>query len=223
MRPVQLVLAETAHRDAAAYEHLQARLTDCRLCLQHGHSIFPRAVYAGAITARMMVIGQAPGITEKDSGRPFHAGSGTRLFQWLAHAGIAEDWFRGTQYMTSVTKCYPGRSRSGSGDRVPGREEQALCQPHLETEMAIVRPEVILAVGRLAIARFYPDAPPLETIVGEQSWWKFAWIIPLPHPSGASRWHQIESNRARIARAMQLLAGHVQRLYPHGTGGALAS
>ena len=62
-----------------------------------------------------MIIGQAPGITEKEAGRPFNAGSGTRLFRWLADAGIDETWFRDTQYLTSVTKCYPGRSKSGSG------------------------------------------------------------------------------------------------------------
>lgn len=213
MQPIQLVPADLPPHDAPAYAALKARLTECRLCMQAGHTIYPRAIYAGSIMARLMLIGQAPGITEKDAGRPFNAGSGTRLFQWFSQAGIDEEWFRTTQYMTSVTKCYPGRARSGSGDRVPSREEQALCQPHLEAELAIVRPEVILPVGRLAIERFYPDAPPLEEIIGGQRQWGSAWVIPLPHPSGASRWHQTAENRARIDQAMDLLAGHVKRLF----------
>ena len=110
---------------------LHARMDNCRLCLDAGFDIYPRAIYSGIESARIMIIGQAPGITEKEAGRPFNAGSGSRLFQWLSSAGIQEDWFRATQYMTSVTKCYPGRSNSGNGDRVPSRKEQALCRPYL--------------------------------------------------------------------------------------------
>ncbi len=199
-----------------AYQLLRTRLQTCRLCLDAGHDIFPRAIFSGSPTARMMIIGQAPGITEKEAGRPFNAGSGTRLFQWLAEAGISEEWFRTTQYMTSITKCYPGRARSGSGDRVPSRAEQKLCRPYLEAEIALVQPEIILPVGRLAINRFYPDQSRLEEVIGTQKQVQAAWIIPFPHPSGASRWHQSESNRLLVRQAVDLVAGHFRRLFPGG-------
>ncbi len=178
-------------------------LQNCRLCLEAGYEIYPRAIFSGRQTATMMIIGQAPGITEKEAGRPFNAGSGTRLFQWLAEAGIQEDWFRSTQYMTSVTKCYPGRAGGGSGDRVPSRKEQLLCRPYLAAEISFVNPGIIIPVGRLAIGLFYPKSLPLTKIIGTEKQIDGRWIIPLPHPSGASRWHQIEANRAMIDQAVK--------------------
>lgn len=193
---------------------LHEKLTGCRLCLEAGYDIFPRAIYSGRMGARMMTIGQAPGITEKDAGRPFNAGSGTRLFKWLAEAGIDETWFRSTQYMSSVTKCYPGRSNSGSGDRVPTRAEQQFCRPYLEQEINLVDPRLIIPVGRLAINLFYPNGKPLSEIIGTQVQVDGRWIIPLPHPSGASRWHQLESNRLRVSQAIALIREQAVRLFP---------
>lgn len=194
---------------------LHARMQRCRLCLEQGHDIYPRAIFSGTASARMMTIGQAPGITEKEAGRPFNAGSGTRLFQWLGEAGVAEDWFRRTQYMTSVTKCYPGRANSGSGDRVPSRAEQKLCRPFLDEEIRLVNPEVIIPIGRLAIELYFPRQERLDRIIGTQRQVEGRWIIPLPHPSGASRWHQIAENRQRVQAAVRLIAGHHQRLFPN--------
>lgn len=188
---------------AVALAALHERLRECRLCLQAGHDVFPRAIFSGGAGARILVIGQAPGITEKEAGRPFNAGSGKRLFAWLKGAGIEEDWFRATHYMTSVTKCYPGRSKSGSGDRVPSRREQALCRPYLEAELALLDLRLVLPVGRLAIGLFYPDNPPLETLIGTGKQVDGRWIVPLPHPSGASRWHQSEENRRRVRQAVE--------------------
>ena len=185
---------------------LQSRMDGCRLCLEAGYDIYPRAIYSGDQGARIMVIGQAPGITEKEAGRPFNAGSGTRLFGWLAQAGIEEAWFRKTQYMTAVTKCYPGRTNSGSGDRVPSRAEQVLCRPYLDEEIALVDPAIILPVGRLAINLFFDGKSSLAKIIGRRKELEGRWIIPLPHPSGASRWHQIEENRARIGNAIALIS-----------------
>ena len=196
------------HRQQALND-LHARLQACRLCLQAGHAIYPRAIFSGGIGARILLIGQAPGITEKEAGRPFNAGSGGRLFRWLAEAGIEEGWFRATQYMTAVTKCYPGRASSGSGDRVPSRLEQALCRPYLEAEITLVDPALILPVGRLAISLFYPAEQTLEEIIGTQKQVEGRWIIPLPHPSGASRWHQLEENRERVQRAVELIREQV--------------
>lgn len=195
-----------------ALASLHARLADCRLCLEAGYEIFPRAIHSGMLGARIMLIGQAPGITEKEAGRPFNAGSGKRLFQWLAEAGIDETWFRSTQYMTAVTKCYPGRSPSGSGDRVPSPAEQRLCRPYLDEEITLIDPALILAVGRLAIGLFYSAGMKLEEIIGTHKQVEGRWVVPLPHPSGASRWHQIETNRQRIRQAVGLIKEHVKKL-----------
>ena len=196
------------------FQLLQTEMRACRRCLEAGYWIQPPAVTQGSRAARMMTIGQAPGITEVEAGRPFNAGSGKRLFEWLGRAGIDEDWFRTTQYMSSVTKCYPGRAKSGSGDRVPSRAEQKLCRPFLDREIALVHPEVIIAIGRLAITLFFDKKLRLDEIIGRQKQLEpGAWVVPLPHSSGASRWHQTEENRALIDEAIELIAGHYHRLF----------
>jgi uracil-DNA glycosylase len=197
------MLAETDRINALA--DLHARLRACQLCLDAGHDIFPRAIFSGGIGSRILLIGQAPGITEKEAGRPFNAGSGTRLFRWLAEAGIDESWFRRTQYMTAVTKCYPGRAKSGSGDRVPSRREQELCRPYLDGELALIDPHLVIPVGKLAIGLFFPADQTLENIIGTRKKDGNHWVVPLPHPSGASRWHQLEANRERVRQAIGLI------------------
>ena len=184
----------------------------CRLCLQAGYDITAGAIFSGKVSAQIMLIGQAPGVTEVEAGRPFNAGSGTRLFQWLSAAGIEEDEFRRQQYMTSVTKCFPGKASSGGGDRVPSKPEQELCRPFLLQEIKLVDPKILLPVGRLAINLYFPKSRSLTKIIGNEKELEGRWIIPLPHPSGASRWHQIEKNRALIDKAVKLLAQRIEQL-----------
>jgi uracil-DNA glycosylase len=195
-----------------ALAELHTRMHACRLCLEADFDIYPRAIFSGEVGARLMVIGQAPGITEKEAGRPFNASSGTRLFKWLAEAGIEEAWFRRTQYMTAVTKCYPGRAKSGGGDRVPSPAEQRLCRPYLDEELALVDPALILPVGRLAISLFFSTSLSLEEIIGTKTQIDGRWVIPLPHPSGASRWHSIQANRQLITQAIALIRETVTQL-----------
>ena len=146
---------------------LHSEMRACRLCLAAGHDIVPGAVFRGSVGAEVMLIGQAPGVTEVEAKRPFNAGSGTRLFQWLGEAGWDEDEFRARHYMTAVTKCYPGKdTKSGKGDRVPSKEEQALCRPFLEREIALVRPKLMILVGGLAIKLLYPARLKLNEVVG---------------------------------------------------------
>lgn len=211
---------------------LHATLRGCRLCAEAGHAIVPGAVFSGTPGARVMTIGQAPGVTEVTARRPFNAGSGRRLFQWLAAAGWEEGDFRARQYMTSVTKCYPGKHPNGKGDRVPSRAEQALCQPYLRRELALVRPQLIIPIGGLAIKLFFATRLTLHELIGTAVWlptgtWETGdpfdlaagqpvhslphvdrggrYIVPLPHPSGASLWHNRPENRARIDLAIGLL------------------
>jgi uracil-DNA glycosylase len=117
--------------------------------------------------------------------------------------------------MTSVTKCYPGRQSSGSGDRVPSRREQELCRIYLDQEIDLVDPQVIIPIGRLAINLFFDKKCKLNEIIGTQISSDGRWIIPLPHSSGASRWHQIDQNRQLISTAINLIKGHKERIFPY--------
>ncbi|HEY76888.1 MAG TPA: uracil-DNA glycosylase [Thermoflexia bacterium] len=191
-----------------APQALHAQMRACRRCLEAGYPITPGAVFSGPSTARVMVVGQAPGVTEAEAGRPFNGPSGRRLFRWLAEAGWDETTFRATQYMTAVTKCYPGKARGGKGDRVPTRAEQKLCTPFLEEELRLVQPALIIPVGGLAVRRFLGPVRLAEVVGTRLQDPEGRWIVPLPHPSGASLWLNRPENRERVGRAID----HLRRL-----------
>ena len=202
-------MSETDSQDrSTALANLQDQMRACRRCLEAGYAITPGAVCSGPATACVMIVGQAPGITEIEVGRPFNGPSGRRLFRWLAQAGWEEAEFRTRQYMTAVTKCYPGKGSGGKGDRVPTRTEQKLCAPYLERELALVRPRIIIPVGGLAVRRFLGSVR-LAEVVGEVVRDEAGrWIVPLPHPSGASLWLNQPENQERVTLAL----AHVRRL-----------
>jgi uracil-DNA glycosylase len=177
----------------------------CRKCLEAGYEIVTGAVFSGPAPARLMLIGQAPGVTEAEVKRPFNASSGRRLFQWLEQAGLEETSFRAGYYMTAVTKCYPGKHPTGKGDRKPSRAEQRLCRPFLERELALVRPRVLLPVGGLAIETVLGRKTRLAEAVGHSFEVDGRWVLPLPHPSGASLWPNRPENQARLNRALDIL------------------
>jgi len=187
---------------------LHDEMRACRRCLVAGFSITPGAIFSGPTSARVMIVGQAPGVTEVQAQRPFNASSGRRLFQWLAKAGWDEDNFRATQYMTAITKCYPGKSPGGRGDRAPSRAEQKLCAPFLEREIALVQPEIIIPVGGLAIRRFLGKIKLVDAVGAITQDEKSRWIVPLPHPSGASLWLNKPEHQALVERAIE----HLRRL-----------
>ena len=184
---------------------LDADMRACRRCLDAGYPITPGAVFSGPAPAPLMLVGQAPGITEVQAGRPFNASAGRRLFQWLAEAGFDEAAFRAAYHMTAVTKCYPGRHPSGRGDRRPSRAEQRLCRPFLDRELALVRPRLLLAVGGLAIETLLGRPIRLEESVGHLFEVDGRQILPLPHSSGASLWTNLPENQARLRQALALL------------------
>ncbi len=191
---------------------LHAEMRACRRCLQAGHPITPGAVFSGPITARVMVVGQAPGISEVTARRPFNAAAGRRLFGWLAEAGWQEDAFRASQYITAITKCYPGKppAAQSKGDRVPTAAERQLCAPFLERELALVQPALLVPVGGLAIRRFIGPGK-LGQIVGRVWQKEGRHIVPLPHPSGASLWLNRPENRALVQQALE----HLRQIKRH--------
>lgn len=175
----------------------------CRKCgLPKGVS----AVFGRFDSPRWMLVGQAPGKREVLLGRPFAGAAGRRLFQWLADADFTEEQFRSFCYVTAMMKCFPGGGERG--DLKPSRQQVANCAPWLEQELALVRPDVLIPVGQLAIERFLGKAR-LEELVGRRFRRRIAervvTVIPLPHPSGASAWTNALGNRALIRRAIRLV------------------
>jgi uracil-DNA glycosylase len=148
-------------------------------------------VLSGDGTERAMLIGQAPGWREIETGLPFAWDAGKRLCGWLAAAGIGVDDFRQRWYATSVGKCYPGRAPGSSVDRPPSREEVARWSPYLREELRLVHPRLVLLVGGLAHRFAFGATARLDELVGREHAWETApgaSVLCLPHPSGASTW-----------------------------------
>jgi uracil-DNA glycosylase len=180
---------------------LHGDIRACTRCVAAGYLDRAFPIVAGRASDRVMIVGQAPGAVELTTGLPFSGRAGAELRRWLARAGIDEDHL---PYRTSMTKCFPGKATSGAGDRRPSPAEIALCAPWLEREIALVRPKILLLVGQLAIERFIGKVP-LGDVVGTLRRDGDRVLIPLPHPSGASRWLNQPANRALLDRALRIL------------------
>jgi uracil-DNA glycosylase len=148
-----------------------------------------------------MIIGQAPALASMESGRNFSGRAGRILFSWFERFGLTEDQVRASVYITALTRCYPGRNPRG-GDRKPSPRELALCRPFLLTELDLLAPHVVLPVGQMAIEHFLGKAP-LGTRVGGVFEKAGVSFIPLPHPSGASRWLNDAVNKRLLDEALE--------------------
>jgi uracil-DNA glycosylase len=177
-------------------------------CVRCGLAESVRPIVSEARTPRAMLVGQAPGKVEVGDRRPFAGRAGKTLFSWLSQAGVEEAEFRRDVYIAAITRCYPGPSPSGRGDRVPSTREREMCSGWLESELRIIRPALLIPVGRLAIDRFL-GAGKLSELVGKRHLVRHdggeSVAIPLPHPSGASSWINEPEHRALLGRALELL------------------
>jgi len=173
--------------------------------------MIPPPVSGGAIVSKVMLIGQAPGVREPVLKRPFAHTAGRTLFRWFEHfCDMNETAVRSRIYFAAVCRCFPGKTSSG-GDRVPALDEIRNCSSWMNEEFEILRPHLVIPVGRLAIAQFIA-LDKLERIIGR----KFVInrhgirfdLIPLPHPSGASPWHKLSPGCELTERAMRKIARH---------------
>ncbi len=159
-----------------------------------------------------MLVGQAPGPREGSFGKPLAWTAGRTMFRWFEEGlGVGEEAFRDRVYIAAVARCFPGKA-SGGGDRRPDPGEIARCETWLAREVGILEPDLILAVGTLAIERVLGTKGPLVDIVGSlrRTQWhgREVDVLPLPHPSGASPWHRIEPGKTLLAKALRELARH---------------
>ena len=190
-------------RRRSSYRSLASLQRDnrvCRACIEAGHPLASLPVLHGFRGQRAYILGQAPGAVEGEERRPWRGRAGRALRRWLE---LDEEEFYASFYCASVTRCYPGKSPSGRGDRAPTVREQELCAFWREWELRLLRPRLIVPVGLLA-ARRVLGRRSLDCI-GERFALGDAAVVPLPHPSGASGWLNEPANRARVARAAAMV------------------
>ena len=203
----------TAHR-AVATKAIQTRLNkhvtvllQCRRCPRMQST----PVSGGAVVSDVMIIGQAPGPREPTLRRPFAHTAGKTLFGWFEEfCRMNEAAVRSKIYFAAVCRCFPGKNSSGT-DRVPAPDEIRNCSSWMDNEIRILRPRLIIPVGRLAIVQFI-DCAKLEKVIAgkfrvERGGHRFD-VIPLPHPSGASPWHKITPGKELLGKALRRIAKH---------------
>ena len=187
-------------------EHLAA-LAACRLC----PNVLGAPVTGAVAGAKVMLVGQAPGPREMEQHRPFAFTAGRRMFAWFERLGVSEEEFRASVHMCAVIRCFPGRDPKAGGDRVPSPEEIANCAGHLDREIALLAPRLVIVVGTLAAAALVGSAK-LNDVVGRVHRVKRAGktfdVVVLPHPSGRSTWTNKPENAALLQQSLDLIGAH---------------
>jgi uracil-DNA glycosylase len=191
---------------AALLQAHQAALGQCIRC----PDMIGPVVMGRPVASKILQIGQAPGPYEGKIGRPFAWTAGKTLFKWYATLGVDEVAFRERVYMAAVCRCFPGKNPNG-GDRVPNRDEIARCGEWMREEISILKPELIIPVGKLAIAQML-SAPRLDDVIGQvhrvDYFGRETDAIPLPHPSGLSTWFKVEPGKTLLGQALRLIGEH---------------
>jgi uracil-DNA glycosylase family 4 len=198
-------------RRRSSYRSLASLQRDnrvCRACAEAGFRLESLPVFEGHAGQEAYILGQAPGVVEGEERRPWRGRAGQTLRRWL---GLDEEAFYATFYCASVTRCYPGRAAAGGGDRTPAAREQELCSVWREWELELLRPRLIVPIGGLAIRRLL-GVSSLDACIGERFEYGGAAAIPLPHPSGVSRWMNMAENRARVEQAVALIHAELRSL-----------
>ncbi|HEX8218583.1 MAG TPA: uracil-DNA glycosylase family protein [Chloroflexia bacterium] len=197
---------------------LNVRLRACRRCHAAGYLDERESVPLArdpdpdAPLPRVLLVGQAPGLRATTEYKPFAGITGDKLRGWMEAGGIPREDFWRKIHFSAVTKCYPGRLPGARGDRVPTPEEQVLCRPWLDGQMELLRPDIVVLVGLLAIQTFLGRVPSLSAVVGTGVIKDGVRYLPLPHPSGVSRWLNEPENIRAVQRATGILRLWVEEL-----------
>jgi len=185
------------------FEKIKQEIKSCKKCITIKEH---KPVFEGEAFSKIMIIGQAPGIEEHKIQRPFWGPAGRTLWKWFEKIGYSEDFIRKISYITSVIKCYPGKTKIG--DRKPSSQEIQNCIENLKREFFYVRPYLLIPVGKVAISLFLGKIK-LKEAVGriyqKRVWNRKVDIVPLPHPSGVNRWLYSSQNMKALNTALNII------------------
>ena len=169
--------------------------TACTLCRQRKQAVFG----VGNETAPWLFVGEGPGADEDEQGEPFVGQAGKLLDAMLAAIGIQ----RGREaYIANVVKCRP------PGNRTPTAEEAAACAPFLDRQIALIRPRLIVALGKTAAMRLLATEASLASLRGKVHRYKDTPLVVTYHPAyllrslpeKAKAWEDLLFARRTLAR-----------------------
>ena len=177
------VIANALERDVTAevtdvnvsqldWSALQSTVSSCTACVLH-ESRTNTVFGIGAHQAQVMVIGEAPGADEDQQGEPFVGPAGQLLNNML----LAIGYKREQVYIANILKCRP------PGNRDPQPEEVSQCESYLQRQIALVKPRVILAVGRIAAHNLMKVDTPIGKMRGKQYQYGVTPVVVTYHPA----------------------------------------
>jgi DNA polymerase len=181
-------------RDAAtldAIARLVAACTKCRLCEGRTHTVPGE----GPLAARLVCVGEGPGRTEDETGRPFVGRAGELLTKILAAIGLQ----RADVFICNVVKCRPPENRT------PQFDEVAACAPYLFRQLELLRPAVILALGGPAAQTLLNTRESLGALRNKIHRFRGIPVIVTYHPAALLRnpnWKKPTWDDVRIARRL---------------------
>jgi uracil-DNA glycosylase family 4 len=182
------ITAPAASRDEkiAKLKELDAKevtiCTQCRLCEQRTRTVFGE----GDPDAKIMFIGEGPGENEDQQGRPFVGRAGQLLDTMIAGMGLRREQV----YIANIVKCRP------PGNREPSPDEVATCAPYLARQIEIIRPKVIVTLGRPAAQHMLASKISISKIRGQWHTWRGIKLMPTFHPAYILRNYTPETRAA---------------------------
>lgn len=141
----------------------------CQLCTTRTNTVFGE----GDPASELMFIGEAPGAEEDEAGRPFVGRAGQLLTQILTAAGID----RREVFITNTLKCRPPENRN------PASDEMASCDAHLQAQIALISPKLIVVLGAIAAKWVLKTSESITSMRGKWIPWHGISVMPMFHPS----------------------------------------
>jgi uracil-DNA glycosylase len=163
--------------DPAGLAELAAAVSGCTLCPELVVSRSTVVVGDTPPGARLLLVGEAPGATEDEVGRPFVGRSGELLDTLLGEAGLS----RSDVAVLNVVKCRPARNRT------PTRLESRTCASWLDRQLGLVAPALVVTLGRTALTWAFDAKVTLVQVRGQVHDWRATRLIASYHPSAALR------------------------------------
>jgi DNA polymerase len=176
----------------AAMETKEVRCcTQCRLCEKRTKTVFGE----GDADAKIMFIGEGPGENEDLQGRPFVGRAGELLNKMIIGMGLKREQV----YICNIVKCRP------PGNREPAPDEVATCTPFLERQIEIIRPRVIVTLGRPAVQHMLQQKISITRLRGQWQTWRGIRLMPTFHPAYILRNYTPETRKAVWSDLQQVM------------------
>jgi DNA polymerase len=177
--PALIALSPDATAKAEAMRELRERALVCVKC-PHLASSRKNVVFGvGSIDAELMFVGEAPGADEDQRGEPFVGAAGQLLTKIVQTMGLSRD----TVYIANILKCRPDTPGQPFGNRKPTAEEIKNCLPYLHSQIDIIRPKVLVALGATAIEGLLGPVGGITRLRGHWQTYRGVPLMPTFHPA----------------------------------------